>query len=93
MQELNDSLPDQRTGRPIRREIRFSIDGQPFTTVNPNMRAASMLKLAGLDPTVFDLGEVFGRGRPMKKRFADDELVSITMNARFVSIRQSATVA
>ena len=39
------------------------------------------------------LGELVGKERPQRKRFADDEIVSIAKDARFVSIRQSAPVA
>ena len=47
----------------------------------------------GLDPAIFDLGELVGKERPQTKRFADDETVNITKDARYISIRQSAPVA
>ena len=75
------------------RRIPFTIDGQPFTTEDPSQRASALLRLAGLDPAIFDLGELVGKERPQRKRFADDEIVSIAKDARFVSIRQSAPVA
>ena len=34
-----------------------------------------------------------GKEHPQTKRFADDEIVSIVKDARFISIRQSAPVA
>ena len=80
------------TGVP-RRHIPFTIDGQPFTTDDLSQRASALLRLAGLDPAAFDLGEVVGKEHLKTKRFADDEIVSIVKDARFVSIRHSATVA
>ena len=78
---------------PTRRRIPFTIDGQPFTTDDPSQRASALLRLAGLDPAIFDLGELVGKEHPQTKRFADDEIVSIVKDARFISIRQSAPVA
>ena len=78
---------------PLRRRIPFTIDGQPFETSDLSQRAADLLRLAGLDPAVFDLGELEGKERPQTKRFADDDIVRIRKDARFVSIRQSAPVA
>ena len=76
-----------------RRQIPFTIDGQPFSTDDLRQRASALLRLAGLDPAIFDLGELVGKERPQTKRFADDEIVSIVKDARFISIRQSAPVA
>lgn len=74
------------------RPISFTIDGEPYTTKEHRQRAAALLDLAGLDPSRYDLGELHGH-RPKTKRFADDEIVTIHPNARFVSIRQAADVA
>ena len=76
-----------------RRNIPFTIDGQPFTTDDTSQRASELLSLAGLDPNIFDLAELVGKERPETKRFADNEIVSIVKDARFISIRQSAPVA
>ena len=78
---------------PIRRPIPFTIDGQSFTTDDLSQPASALLHLAGLSPATFDLGELVGKERPQTKRFADDEIVSIVKDARFISIRQSAPVA
>lgn len=78
---------------PSRRHIPFTIDGQPFSTDDLSQRISALLRLAGLDPAIFDLGEVVGKERPQTKRFADDETVNIVKDARFISIRQSAPVA
>ena len=78
---------------PSRHRIPFTIDGQPFTTDDLSQRASELLRLAGLDPAIFDLGELVGKERPQTKRFVDDEIVNIVKDARFISIRQSAPVA
>ena len=77
----------------FRRKIPFTIDGKPFTTEDPSQRAAALLRLAGLDPAIFDLGELVGKEQPQPKRYDDDEIVAVTKDARFVSIRQKAPVA
>ncbi len=77
----------------IRRRIPFTIDGQPYSTDDPSQPASALLRLAGLDPATFDLGELEGKERPQTKRFDDNEIVIIHKDARFVSIRQKAPVA
>ncbi|MDE0200008.1 MAG: hypothetical protein OXK78_17505 [Caldilineaceae bacterium] len=79
--------------KPSRRLIPFTIDGQAFTTDDLSQRASALLRLADLDPAIFDLGELVGKEHTQTTRFADDELVNIVKDARFVSIRQSAPVA
>ena len=75
------------------RSIPFTIDGQPFTTDDVSQRASALLHQAGLDPTNYDLGELQGKDRPETKRYDDDEVVEITKDARFVSIRQKGPLA
>ena len=92
--EMEPKMANQPTNvEPIRRRIPFTIDGQPYTTDDLSQRASALLKLAGLDPATFDLGELVGKEHPKTKRFADDEVVQIVKDARFISIRQSAQVA
>ena len=76
-----------------RRSIPFTIDGQPFTTDDVSQKASDLLLLAGLNPDLYDLGEIRGKERPETKRFDDQEVVEIEKDARFVSIRQTADVA
>ena len=73
------------------RLIPFMIDGQPYETDELKQEAAALLRLAGLDPALFDLGEVTKEGPP-KEPFKDHDIVTIHKNARFVSIRESAPV-
>ena len=77
----------------VRRSIPFTIDGQPFTTDDISQRASALLRLAGLDPANYDLGELIGKAQPETKHFNDDEVVEITKDARFVSIRQKGPMA
>lgn len=76
----------------IHRPIDFTVDGRPYQTKDRRQPAAAILRLAGLDPSLFDLGELRGH-RPEPMRFTDDEIVQIHQGARFVSIRQRADVA
>ena len=54
--------------------------------------AADLLRLGGLDPARFDLGELKGH-RPEPVRYTDDTIVEIHNKARFVGIRHRADVA
>lgn len=76
----------------IRRPIEFTIDGRSYTTTDHKQQAGELLRLAGLDPNCFDLGELKGQ-RPEPIRYRDDETVTIPNKSRFVSIRHRANVA
>lgn len=77
---------------PMHKSVEFTIDGRTYETSDRRQPASAILRLAGLDPSLFDLGELRGH-RPQPIRFADDEIVEIHPGARFVSIRQRADVA
>jgi hypothetical protein len=74
------------------RKVSFTIDGQLFSTPDRRQPAADLLRLAGLDPARYDLGELRGH-RPEPIRYSDTDIVEIHEGARFVSIRQKADVA
>jgi hypothetical protein len=76
----------------LHKPISFTIDGRNFETTTHKLLAADLLRLAGLDPSRFDLGELKGQ-RPSPVRYSDETLVEINDGARFVSIRQRADVA
>ena len=76
----------------LHRQIQFSIDGRDYTTTEHRQPAHQVLRLAGLDPALFDLGEVKGQ-RPNPVRYSDETVVVIREKARFVSIRHRADVA
>jgi hypothetical protein len=72
--------------------IEFTIDGRPYKTIDHKQPAADLLRLGGLDPARFDLGELRGH-RPEPVRYTDDTVVQIHNSARFVGIRHRADVA
>lgn len=76
----------------IPRAVEFTIDGRPYETTERKQQAAALLRLAGLEPSLYDLGELHGQ-RPQPVRYADTDIVEIHPGARFVSIRQKADVA
>jgi hypothetical protein len=92
MSTLHDSENDQHTVTELHRRIEFSIDGKSFSTTVRRQPAADLLRLAGLDPSRYDLGRLHGH-RDHPSRFRDDEIVEIHPGDRFVSIRQRADVA
>lgn len=77
---------------PIEKPLEYTLDGEEFTTSERRRRAADVLEQAGLDPSMYDLGELVG-ARPDPKRYSDDKVVVIRNGARFVSIRHAADVA
>jgi hypothetical protein len=72
--------------------VSFVIDGRPFQTTQLRQAAAAILRMADLDPGLFDLAELKGQ-RPEPVRFAAEELVEVSQGARFVSIRRRADIA
>lgn len=76
----------------LRSPIEFSIDGRTYETTDHKQPAADLLRLGGLDPARFDLGELKGH-RPEPVRYTDDTIVKIHNKARFVGIRHRADVA
>jgi hypothetical protein len=78
--------------REIHRSVEFTIDGRSYETAERKQQAGALLRLAGLDASLYDLGELRGQ-RPQPVRYTDNDVVEITPGARFVSIRQRADVA
>jgi hypothetical protein len=76
----------------LRPSVAFTIDGRRYETRDRKQPAADLLRLAGLDPALYDLGELRGH-RPEPTRYKDAEIVDIHPDARFVTIRQTADVA
>ncbi len=84
-------MSDHTNVTPLDHEIHFTIDGQPFTISERRQLASALLRLVGLDPARYDLGELEPGGKT--KRFTGEEIVTVRPNARFVSIRCAADVA
>lgn len=76
----------------LRPSVAFTIDGRGYETRDRRRPAADLLRLAGVDPALYDLGELRGQ-RPEPTRYTDEELVRIRPGSRFVTIRQNADVA
>jgi hypothetical protein len=72
--------------------VTFTIDGRPYVTTDDRQTASELLRLAGLDPSGYDLAAV-RENEAKPKRFDDDDTVHIKDGARFISIRQRADVA
>ena len=88
-----EAMTDAQGAESFGRSIPFTIDGQPFTTSDISQKASALLRLAGLDPANYDLGELKSKENPNTKSYADDDLVEIEKDARFVSIRQKGDFA
>ena len=76
----------------LHRPVDFTIDGRPERTTVRRQTAADLLRLAGLDPASYDLGQFHGHDHT-PTRFRDDEVIDIHQGDRFVSIRCHADVA
>lgn len=77
--------------RESRKKITITIDGQSFTTRDDDQEAASLLRLAGLDPAQYDLAKIKHNGSP--KVFRDEKVIDLKDGDAFVTVRQSAQVA
>lgn len=86
-----DTDHDDCTDRPGRRRVRFTVDGQRYTTDDRTQPARAILELAGLAADTFDLTRVRRKGQV--ERFDDDETVTIRPGDDFLSLRCQATVA
>jgi hypothetical protein len=76
----------------LRPSVEFSIDGRNYETRDRRQPSTDLLRLAGVDPALYDLGELRGH-RPEPARYGDEQVVEIHPGARFVTIRQNADVA
>jgi hypothetical protein len=85
-------MATDRNVHPLHQANELTIDGRSYQTIDRRQPAAAILRLAGLDPSLFDLGELRGQ-HPQPVRLAGDEIVEIRPRARFVSIRRRAGVA
>lgn len=72
----------------FRQRVRFTIDGEPFRTYDDDQTAADLLRLAGMDPTGYDLARA-GAGAP----FPADEIVVIVDGDEFVTAKHVGGVA
>jgi hypothetical protein len=68
--------------------VNFTIDGNPYSTRDDDQEAASLLRLAGLDPTEFDLAKV---ADGESKVFKDGKVIDLREGDVFVSIATVTT--
>lgn len=77
--------------RKPRKKITITIDGQPFVTRDDDQEAASLLRLAGVDPAQYDLAKIKRNGET--KIYRDEKVLGLEDGDAFVTVRQSAQVA
>lgn len=71
--------------------VTFSVDGVEYMVDNPRQNAASILGIAGVDPSDYDLGQVKNNGDT--RTYSDTKPVHINDGDVFVTVRTSAPVA
>lgn len=74
-----------------RRKVRFTIDGEPFVTYDDDQTAADLVRLAGVDPSGYDLARIRPGGG--SHTVPDGELLTITDADAFVTVKQVGGVA
>lgn len=74
-----------------RRRVRFTIDGERHTSWDDDQTAAALLRLAGVDPTKYDLAKVNAGSNP--EIFSGDQVVTIHDGDEFVTAKQAGPVA
>ncbi|RII94890.1 multiubiquitin domain-containing protein [Clavibacter californiensis] len=71
--------------------LRFTIDGQPFSTYDDDQTASSLLLLAGVAPAQYDLARVRPNGQT--ESFRDEEIVKLQNGDEFVTAKRVGGVA
>lgn len=71
-----------------RQKVRFTIDGESFTSYDDDQTAAALLRLAGMDPAGYDLARI-GDAQP----FSNDDIVTIQTGDEFVTAKRVGGVA
>jgi hypothetical protein len=74
-----------------RKKVRFTIDGERFTTYDDDQSAAALLRLAGVNPADYDLARVRPAGE--SESFSDDQIVTIANGDEFVTAKHVGAVA
>ncbi len=73
-----------------RKKLTITIDGTEYTTRDDDQEAASLLRLAGRDPEVFDLARARRSGE--LQVFRDGRVIELTNGDTFVSVIFGAKV-
>lgn len=77
--------------RDTQKMLTISIDGVNYTTLDDDPEAASLLRLAGVDPAQYDLAQIKHNGEA--KVYRDEKVLNLKNGDAFVTVRQSAQVA
>lgn len=78
-------------GKESRKKFAITIDGVRYTTRDDDQEAASLLRLAGVDPSQYDLAKIKPNGET--KTYRDEKVLDLADGDAFVTVRQSAQVA
>lgn len=81
----------QHPGREERVRIKITIDGKEYTTRDDDQEAASLLRLAGRDPKLYNLGRLVPGGEP--KEIKDGKVIDLKDGDAFLSIKQRVTIS
>jgi len=74
-----------------RQKLRFTIDGEPQSSYDDDQTAAALLRLAGVDPTGYDLARILIAGGT--EAFRDEQIVKIKNGDEFVTAKHVGGVA
>lgn len=74
-----------------RRKVTFTIDGEPHISFDDDQEAAALLRLAGIDPTGYDLARIIPTGG--SETFHDGDVVQIKDGDEFVTAKHVGGVA
>lgn len=70
------------------REVTFTLDGVEYTVEDRRQPAADVLRLAGLDPTDYDLLRMVGN---KEQRYRDEQEVQLVPGGRYLSFFTGST--
>lgn len=74
-----------------RQKLRFTIDGEAYTSFDDDQEAAALLRLAGVDPAGNDLARILPTGG--SETFRDADVVKIKDGDEFVTAKHVGGVA
>lgn len=74
-----------------RQKMRFTIDGEAHRSYDDDQSAAALLRLAGVDPTGYDLARILPAGGT--EAFRDEQMVTIKDGDEFVTAKHVGGVA
>ncbi len=73
------------------KKLTITIDGRSHVTRDDDQEAASLLRLAGVDPALYDLAKLKKNGE--YKVYRDERVLDLSDGDAFVTVRQNAQVA